>query len=156
RRRRRLRLGRLPLLVAAAAVLIAAVGGAFWLQPGDEPKGPEITAAEKVLRAEDATRIAKRFPDGSQATVVVSRSEGRAVILTDDLKPAPDGKDYQLWLQTPAGELQPAGLMPDTRDTTKLLDGDASRATGVGITVEPDGGSEQPTSEPIAFFALDA
>ena len=42
------------------------------------------------------------------------------------------------------------------RDATVLLDGDASRATGVGITVEPDGGSDQPTSQPIAFFTLDS
>ena len=102
------------------------------------------------------TKNAPAPQDGSTATIVISRSEGRAVIRTTDMAPAPDGKVYELWLQTPAGEMEPAGLMPDLRDATKLLDGDASRATGVGITVEPDGGSDQPTSQPIAFFALDS
>ena len=147
----------LPLLVAAAVVLIAAVGG-IWLKPwandsGDAP-APRLTAAERVLGADDATRVEKSFPDGARATVVVSRSEGRAVILTKDMEHAPEGLDYQLWLQTPAGELEPDRVMPDLRSATVLLEGDASRATGVGITVEPDGGSTQPTSEPIAFFNL--
>ena len=35
-----------------------------------------------------------------------------------------------------------------------LLKGDAAEATGVGITVEPEGGSEEPTTEPIALFDL--
>ncbi|MDN5744822.1 MAG: anti-sigma factor, partial [Nocardioidaceae bacterium] len=69
---------------------------------------------------------------------------------------APEGKVYELWLQSPAGVLDSAGLMPDHRHATVLLKGDASRATGVGITVEPNGGSERPTSEPIAFFTLDS
>lgn len=147
---------RFPLLVAAAAVLIAGVGGAV-LRPwaDDSQPAPQITA-EGVLAAADATTVEKRFPDGAEATVVVSRSLGRAVIRTEDMRHAPDGKDYQLWLQTPAGEMQPAGLMPDLRDATVLLEGDASRATGVGITVEPDGGSDRPTSEPIAVFTLDS
>ncbi len=90
------------------------------------------------------------------ATVVLSRSEGRAVILTDDMDPAPNGHVYELWLQTPGGDMVPAGLMPDRSDTVMLLDGDASQATAVGITVEPEGGSPQPTSDPIALFALDS
>ena len=32
--------------------------------------------------------------------------------------------------------------------------GSAAAAAAVGITVEPDSGSEQPTSEPIALFDL--
>ncbi len=145
------------LLVAAALVLIAAAGG-LMLRPwaGDSPSPSGPTAAERVLAASDATSIDKKFPDGSRATVVVSRSEGRAVIRTTGMAPAPDGKVYELWLQTPAGELEPAGLMPHVRDATVLIDGDASRATGVGITVEPDGGSKQPTTQPIAFFTLDS
>lgn len=154
--RRRLT-SRVPLLVAAAAVLVAGVGGAIIKPWADQTSpGPGEVTAEQVLAAADATRIEKSFPDGAEATVVVSRSKGRAVILTDDMRAAPTGKDYQLWLQTPAGVMEPAGLMPDLRDATVLLDGDASRATGVGITVEPDGGSERPTSEPIAVFALDS
>ncbi|GAA3535164.1 anti-sigma factor [Nocardioides daeguensis] len=145
------------LLVAAVLVLVAAAGGLL-LRPwaDDNPDKPNLTAAERVLAADDATSVDKRFPDGSTATIVVSRTEGRAVIRTTDMAPAPDGKVYELWLQTPAGEMERAGLMPDLRDATVLLDGDASRATGVGITVEPDGGSDQPTSEPIAFFTLDS
>ncbi len=161
RRSRRVRpgrAGRLPLLVAAAAVVLLATVGGLVLRPwaGDEERvEPRLTVAEQVLGADDATRLEKRFPDGSQATIVHSREVGRAVILTKNMAPAPDGKDYELWLQTPAGELIKAGLMPDIRNATVLLDGDASRATGVGITVEPAGGSDQPTSDPIAFFTLE-
>ncbi|MBM0123925.1 anti-sigma factor [Pimelobacter simplex] len=159
RRLRPLRSGRTGhlLLVAAVLVLVAAAGGLL-LRPwaDDSPREPGLTAAERVLAAADATSVDKRFPDGSTATVVISRSEGRAVIRTTDMAPAPDGKVYELWLQTPAGEMERAGLMPDLRDATVLLEGDASRATGVGITVEPDGGSDQPTSQPIAFFTLDS
>lgn len=144
-----------PLLVAAALVLIAAAG-TLWLRPWVDTEPAPLTATERVLAADDATRESREFPDGSRATIVVSRSEGRAVIITEDMAPAPDGKVYELWLQEPSGHLQPAGLMPDERDATVLLDGDASDAIGVGITVEPAGGSKQPTTEPIAFFALDA
>ena len=68
------------------------------------------------------------------------------------MPPAPKGKDYQLWFQSPAGDMVPAGLMPRRSDQTVLLKGDATTATAVGITVEPEGGSDQPTTEPIALF----
>ncbi|MBM7517338.1 anti-sigma factor [Nocardioides nitrophenolicus] len=148
---------RTPLLLAVAAAVVLLLGvGVATLQPwaGDEPQ--QLTAAERILAAPDASRVEKTFPDGSTATVVVSRSEGRALIRTTGMAPAPEGRAYELWLQTPAGEMVPAGLMPDEADTTYVLDGDASRATGVGITVEPDGGSPQPTGDPIALFALDS
>lgn len=157
-RRRRLRpfsSSRLPLLVAASVVLLAAVGGLLLRPWAGTDEGP-LTATEQVLAAADATRYEQEFPDGSRATVVVSRSEGRAVILTEDMALAPEGKVYELWLQSPEGTMVPAGLMPDEPDTELLLEGDASEAKAVGITVEPDGGSDQPTSQPIAFFTLDS
>ncbi|HWJ08698.1 MAG TPA: anti-sigma factor [Nocardioides sp.] len=152
------RLARTPLLVAAAVVLLLAVGTAVVRPWGGETPGggPSAPTAEEVLAASDATTVEKAFPDGSRAVVTVSREEAGAVIKTIDMAHAPEGKDYQLWFLTPAGEFQPAGLMPDISDATKLLEGDASRATGVGITVEPDGGSKQPTTDPIAVFNLEA
>lgn len=144
-----------PLLAAAAAVVLVALVGLVAWRPWAEPDDPP-TAAERVLAADDATRASQELPDGSRATVVVSRSEGAAVILTEDMAPAPDGKVYELWLQEPDGDLAPAGLMPDDSDATVLLDGDATDATGVGVTVEPDGGSPEPTTDPVLFFELEA
>ena len=74
------------------------------------------------------------------------------MIVTEDMVAAPEGKDYELWFQTPTEEMVPAGLMPDSADQTVVLDGSAADALAVGITVEPDGGSEKPTSDPIALF----
>ncbi|WP_436700810.1 anti-sigma factor [Nocardioides sp. BYT-33-1] len=161
RRRRPFRSGRAGhlFLVAAVLVLVAAAGTVLlrpWADDSDGPDGPGLTAAERILAAADASTVEQSFPDGSTASIVLSRSEGKALIRTSDMAPAPDGKVYELWLQTPAGDMVPAGLMPDDPDTTYVLDGDASEATGVGITVEPDGGSPHPTSEPVALFALDS
>lgn len=147
---------RMPMLVAAAVVLLVAIAGLALRPWADDEPEQRLTVAERVLAAADATRLVKRFPDGAQATLVVSRTEGRAVILTEDMAAAPRGKDYQLWLQTPAGELLAAGLMPDAGDATVLLEGDATRSTGVGITIEPDGGSKKPSTEPIAFFTIES
>lgn len=139
------------LLSAAAAVVLLGLGVAVVQPWADDP-----SVEEQIAAASDATRVVQDFPDGSTATVIVSRSEGKALIRTEDMALAPAGKVYELWLQTPAGEMVPAGLMPDDPDTTLVLDGDAAQATAVGITVEPDGGSTEPTTEPIALFALDS
>ncbi|MEZ5092728.1 anti-sigma factor domain-containing protein [Nocardioides sp.] len=148
----RLRRRWLPLLVAAAVLAVLGVGLAAW-QPWTS-SAPTLTAADRVLSAGDAQAVRLSFPDGSTATLTRSVSEGRAVITTTDMAPPPAGKVYELWLQHPDGHMAPAGLMPVRPDQTVLLDGDASAAVGAGITVEPAGGSPEPTSEPIALFDL--
>lgn len=150
------RLARTPLLVAAAAVLLLALGTALVRPWADDPQPrPNLSAIDRVLSAADATRVEKEFADGSRATVTVSRSEGRAVIQTTNMALAPPGKAYELWLQTPEGAMVPAGLMPHEADNVVLLDGDATEAKAVGITVEPEQGSQVPTSSPIAVFTLE-
>lgn len=143
----------LPALAAAAAILTVIGVGVAVTQPWqDDSSQVEMTAAERVLNAPDARDVTLTFPDGAQATVTHSPREGRAVIVTADMPPAPDDKVYELWLIKPEGTTVPAGLMPKKADQTFLLEGDASDATAAAITVEPAGGSEQPTSEPIAVF----
>ena len=149
-RRRRLR----PMLAAAAAVVAMLGAGAVVLQPweDDGTEQRELTAAERVLAADDAEKVQHEFPDGAVATVVRSRELGQAVITTSDMPAAPDGKVYQLWLQDPEGRMLSAGVMPPKSDQTVLLEGDAAAASGAGITVEPAGGSEEPTTAPVVVF----
>ena len=80
-------------------------------------------------------------------------SEDRAVISTEDMVSAPEGKAYELWF-IDGDTFTSAGLMPDVEDQTVVLEGSARDASAVGITVEPESGSEQPTTEPIAVFDL--
>lgn len=123
------------------------------VQPWDRDQGTEqqMTATEQVLAASDAEEVSLDL-DGAAARVVRSREIGKAVLVTQGMPSAPEGKVYQLWLQDDTGAMLPAGLMPDAANQELLLDGDAASATGAGITVEPDGGSKQPTSDPIALF----
>lgn len=145
---------RLTILAAAAAVLAAVGIGAGVTQPWDDE--PDLSATEQVLQAPDAKSVTVKFDGGATATVVRSIKEDRAVIVTHDMPAAPPGKVYQLWLQDPDNPMVSAGLMPPGSDQTRLLEGDTSSAVGAGITVEPEGGSDAPTTDPIALFDLTA
>ncbi len=139
-------------LVAAAAVVVTAAGVGV-VQPW-QADAPSYTATERVLDASDATSVSQSFADGSSATVTRSVSQGKAVLETHDMDQPPSGHVFQLWLMDDQGTAKPAGLMGSGGDHELVLDGDAAEAAAVGITVEPEGGSEQPTSQPIAMFDL--
>lgn len=142
----------MPFLVAAALALIVGAG-ALVMQPWAPSDVERLTAAEQVLQAPDAEEVFVDLGEAGRATVVRSKSQDRAVITTEDMVSAPSGKDYELWF-IEGDEFVSAGLMPDEPDQTVVLDGSAGAAAAVGITVEPDGGSKQPTSDPIAVFDL--
>jgi anti-sigma-K factor RskA len=141
-------------LLAAAAAVLAIVGtGTVVSHPWNRgATHSPVDVAGRVLHANDARRVSTTLPGGATATVVQSAALGRAVILTRNLAPAPGGKVYELWLQVPSGRMHPAGLINGAGHQTVVLRGDAAKAKAAGITLEPDGGSAQPTSPPIALF----
>ncbi|WP_439937509.1 anti-sigma factor [Nocardia sp. N13] len=143
---------RMPLLVAAALAVLVGVGAMIVAPWADDE--PRLTAAEQVLRAADAEHVFLDLGEAGRATVTRSKSQDRAVITTEDMVSAPEGKAYELWFQTPEDDMVPAGMMPDSADQTVVLDGPAAEAVAVGITIEPEGGSPEPTTEPIALFDL--
>jgi anti-sigma-K factor RskA len=148
---------RLVALVAAAAAVVAVGAGAVVWQPWDDGPGQtqELSAVDQVLQAPDAEEYTQTFPDGAKATLTRSRALNRAVLVTSDMAPPPAGKVYELWLDHEGIGMVPAGLMPDERDAVVLLEGDPATATGAGITVEPAGGSEEPTGDPIALIPFE-
>jgi len=139
-------------VVAAATVAVLAIGGfTVWKQID---KDPSRAIADQVLAAPDATRYGQRLAGGATATVVRSNALQKAVIVTSGMSQPPSGKVFQLWLQDATGHMTSAGLMPGGGDQVVVLSGDASHSKGAGITVEPEGGSDQPTSDPVAFIAF--
>lgn len=138
------------LLVAAATVAVLAVAGfTVWRQV---EKDPQQALADQVLAAPDATRYGKRLPDGATATVVRSTSLQKAVLITSGMSQPPSGKVFQLWLEDATGHMTSAGLMPSGGDKVVVLAGDATHSKAAGVTVEPPGGSDQPTSPPVALI----
>lgn len=148
RRSRRLR----PWLAAAVAAAVVTIGGLVW-QPWDDAPPQQLTATEQVLRADDAQRVKQPMGD-SEITIVRSPSHHRAVFVADAMPEPPSGKAYQLWFDIPGRGMVSAGLIRGGGAVTVPMDGDASVATGAGITVEPASGSEHPTSDPVALFSF--
>lgn len=142
-----------PWLAAAVAAAVLTVGGLVW-QPWGEDAPTQLTATEQVLRADDAQRL--ELPMGtSEVALVRSPSHKQAVFVADDMPTPPFGKAYQLWFDVPGQGMVSAGMIPTSGSAvTVMLEGDASVATGAGITLEPASGSEHPTSNPVALFSF--
>jgi anti-sigma-K factor RskA len=141
----------LPTLVAAAAVLILVSAGAFAWHPWSSGK---TDVADQVLHAADAVMVTDKLPGGGgELTLVRSASLNRAVMVGADVPAPADGTTYELWLQQPGEEMQPAGLMPDG-DGPTLLMGNSATAVAAAVSVEPEGGSAHPSKNVVAVFHL--
>ncbi|WP_406448477.1 anti-sigma factor [Streptomyces sp. NBC_00876] len=159
------RAARWPRFALAASLAAAAgFGGiAVWQNQEAQDARQDADATQReseelaqVLAAPDARSRSGALEDGAQGTVVVARSQNRAVFLASGLPEASPGKVYQLWFDDD-GAMRSAGLMEAADGSTTyaaLLDGPVDGATGMGVTVEPAGGSEQPTSTPVALMNL--
>ncbi|MFI8305473.1 anti-sigma factor domain-containing protein [Streptomyces sp. NPDC085927] len=151
-------------LAACLAAATALGGTAVWQHQQAEDARDQarraVRAADEiaaVLAAPDAKTLAAGaagLGNGATGTVVVSPSRDRAVFVASGTARPPGGKVYQLWFDD-GGTMRPAGLMdPGRSDQAVLMQGPVDRASGMGITVEPGGGSKQPTTDPVALMSL--
>jgi len=141
-----------PVLAAVAAVAaVVALAVGLWAtslsSDLDEARAAleHERAAAAVLADPDARTVA--LQEGAGRLVV--GSDGRAVLVLDELDPAPAGKTYEMWVVA-GGTAARAGVFPG-RDGTDVVALDAVVDGGdvVAVTVEPQGGVEQPTTAPI-------
>ncbi|KFF58571.1 hypothetical protein JF66_17590 [Cryobacterium sp. MLB-32] len=143
------------ILLAAAAAVVLFVGGTFAGQSFNNNQFAQAQAAglAEINAASDSQRAATTTADGHPATLVWSNSLGLSAVLLEDLPALTADQDYQLWYINSSGAA-PAGTFDSTGSGTawRVLDGSMHSGDTVGVTVEPTGGSEQPTSEPIVAF----
>jgi len=142
RRRRRVSTA----LAAAAAVVLIAIGGLVVATRNDTSNDP-IAA---VLDADDVTTRSLEGSLGNTLEVAYSADEGAMVVTGDDVPAVDDDETYQLWIVDEAGAVPAGTFRPDASGHVGVrVDADPSGSV-VGVTLEPSGGSEQPTLPMLA------
>ena len=134
-----------------AAVFVAAIAGLLvWnvvLQNRLDSRGGADQLAQHLqrsvpLRADDAAN--------GGGTVVFFPNERRAVVLGERLPQPGAGKTYQMW---ELGSERPVSLgllrIDSTGRGTAVVGYDSDRPAALAITIEPEGGSAQPTTQPV-------
>ena len=80
---------------------------------------------------------------------LVTLEGDRAVLVVENMPPVPEGKTYQIWViedDVP----KPSGLFEPSEDSiAAVVEHPIDEADAVAVTVEPEGGSPQPTSDPM-------
>jgi anti-sigma-K factor RskA len=116
----------------------------------------ELAAINAVRTASDATLVTKATSIGGTVTVVSSASRHQIVVTTRGLPALRAGKVYQLWLIGSNGNrIRSEGLLVlhNGRTGPVLISGVLSGDI-FGVTLEPAGGTVQPTVKP--FVAIPA
>lgn len=151
--------GMTPRLVSvAAAVLAVAVVALSVVTAGLRNRVEELEPYEEIaaiLQSDDAITLAEQVGE-ARLQVVASPGSGAGAVLASGMSEAPNGHAYQLWLITEDEQALPAGFLRVGEDGQgeQIMRGEMDGVVAVGITVEPEGGSEQPTTDPIAVLPL--
>ena len=151
-RRRRLS-RRLPRPIAVTAMAAAIVALAV-LQIGTRHQLQQAQTNNQtiasVLSASDARIELSSSAVGGTVTAVISPHDGEAVVTASGMPTPTDARVYQLWVISPAGA-RSVGLLPGSsaRAAAPVLAGDVQPGDQLAVTIEPAGGTKQPTTNPI-------
>jgi anti-sigma-K factor RskA len=140
---------RVAVLAAAASVAAAVALGITQLSAQHQLDHARDTAIARVVTAPDARVEAARTSAGGNVTVVTSAALREAVVSTSGMASLPSSRVYQVWVMSPSGA-RSAGLMHGS----SLLASSVRPGDRIGITVEPAGGTTQPTTTPVAVLPV--
>jgi anti-sigma-K factor RskA len=131
-----------PALASAAAVaaVVALALGVWSLSLSNDLDDANSVVA---LLSDPNARVNESA--GGEANLVVTPT-GRAALVVRRLAPAPAGRDYEIWV-IEDGVPQRAGLFE--RPGVAMLTRRVGRGQTVAVTLEPDGGVDAPTGDPL-------
>lgn len=134
------------MMLAAAAVLVA--GGAVGVGVALDSRQAELdAAAAQVFEAPDARTLTAPTSNGGELVVAVSPSRQQVALDTRRLPALEDGQVYQVWAVQGDVVLSSAAVLDDLDEGAAMAAPDDG--TQMAITVEPAGGSEKPSGDPI-------
>jgi len=140
---------RVAVLAAAAGVAVAAGLGITQLSAQHQLDQARATAIARVVTAPDARIDTAPTSAGGSVTVVTSAALHESVVSASGMASLPSGRVYQVWVMSPSGA-RSAGLIHGS----SLLASAVRPGDRIGITVEPAGGTAQPTTTPVAVVPV--
>jgi anti-sigma-K factor RskA len=153
------------LLTAAASVVVAAAAaGTTVYVVQDQRVRDERAIAEaakssearvpEILAAPDVQVRETTMTGGGRVTVASSRlRDAGVVVMAADAAPT-GGQVYQLWTIRPGSNPKSEGALRVGQSVTLSVVDGLPGASDVAVTVEPAGGSLQPTTTPVAQVPL--
>ena len=163
--RRRRSAWRTGLMRAAAAVVLVGVGIGVgrWSVRGAVDEAMDSMASSMAStqhyahlnQAQDVQRVTDTMPDGHVATLTWSRDMSMtALTLPAAMKESASGRSLQVWLKE--GETTTSLGVYDPRDGAgfSFLDVMPKPGQQIVITMEPAGGSAQPTTPPLVTLRV--
>jgi anti-sigma-K factor RskA len=159
------RFGWAPFLAGALALSLFAV---VYFGGRERDLGNELARVRDINRQQsiELTRVSEAFAivNGADTTVTTfgegqpqpkgkvfwSPSQG-VLLIASNLRPAPAGKAYEMWLIPKGGKPKPAGMFQSSSDGSAMhiQRGSAPDTDLVAVTLENEAGSDQPTSTPL-------
>ncbi len=137
------------LALAAAALLVI---GLFSWNMLLQDQVQDLQGQVASLQESQETRMVALAGTGAaqQAQVeVILIKDQKAVLTAEDMPSVPENKTYQIWVIE--GDVpQPSGLFkPDGGTVAAVVEKPLDEDDVIAITIEPDGGSQQPTTNPM-------
>jgi anti-sigma-K factor RskA len=151
---------------AAALLLIGLLSWNLLLQGQVEDLQGEVSNAQGQVsdlqaQVQDAQNqqtqtiaLSGTWADQGAEAEVASINDDKIILVADNLPSVPEGQTCQIWVikgnaPEPSGLFQPGSDETAAPVTTPIKEGDT-----IAVTVEPAGGSEQPTSDPVLSAEL--
>lgn len=161
---------RIMIAVSMVAVSLLVLTNIYWMLEVNnlqDEHDTEMTVAQADLstlitlvtdNTQQTHLSASTNPQDVFATVFWSSEQERALLYTENLPQLTKDQIYQLWLIDDSGIPLSAGTFAVHDNGQGMLIFNPPRALGdfnvLGISTEPKGGSEQPTTDPIAVGNL--
>jgi anti-sigma-K factor RskA len=140
-------------ITAALSIALVTIGVSGRRQTGDTAKLQQALSILNDPATRDVTFGETEKP--SKGRVFVSPGKG-VVFIGASLPQIDKGKTFELWVIPAKGNPVPAGLFQSQPDATAVFvrPGPVENAAAIAVTVEPEGGSAQPTTTPFIVTKL--
>lgn len=149
-------------LGAACVLLVGLLGWNIFLQ--SELRDLDAQNSELLAEVQEA-----RSDDGDQSRIFAMQGEGqtsqlnaevmafeddRVVLVAHNVPAIEENQTFQIWVIS-GGEARPSGLFePGEGPVAAVVESSIEGAQTVAVTVEPEGGSPQPTTDPMLSAQL--